>query len=403
MSKKPQTERVLVIDKDKSAQRELARYLEGRGFYVTCHDTLAGAQAMLAERPPDMIFADLTPQAISKLGRLSAVEEQRIPIIAYAEATTADDVISALRAGASDFITKPLGLKSNIDEVLGKLFEHVRVNRLNQVYRQELEVINADLREGIAELRADQSAGRKVQLKMLPEHNRKFGSLNLDYLIKPSLYLSGDFLDYFAIDDHRVLVYIADVSGHGASSAFVTVLLKNLTNRLQRNLRRGSSDEVLFPDQFLSRINKELLDTRLGKHLTSFVGIIDMRERLLHYVVGAHFPLPILASAERAEFLEGSGLPVGLFAEPQWEIIQVPLPDPFSLVLFSDGILEVIEAKTLDEKERFLLELVSSGRQTIASLSAALGLDEISELPDDIAIVTVTDGAAERPEAPRGC
>lgn len=403
MSMKPQTERVLIIDKDKLTQRELARYLEGRGFYVTCHEDLAGAQAALAKRAPDLIFADLPPQGISKLNRLNGVEEQRVPIIAYARADTAEDVISALRAGASDFITKPLGDKSNIDEVLGKLFEHVRVNRLNQVYRQELEVINADLREGIAELRADQRAGRKVQLKMLPEHNRQFGPLSLDYLIKPSLYLSGDFLDYFAIDDHRLLVYIADVSGHGASSAFVTVLLKNLTNRLQRNLKRGSSDDVLFPDQFLSRINKELLDTRLGKHLTSFVGIIDTRDRQLHYVVGAHFPLPILASNEGAVFLKGSGLPVGLFEEPQWEILQLSLPDPFSLVLFSDGILEVIDAKSLDEKERILLELVSSGVQTIASLSAALGLDEISELPDDIAIVTVTDGAAEPPGAPRGC
>lgn len=392
---KPQTERVLIIDSDKAARGELDRYLQGRGFYVSGFADLPAAQALLAERPPDVIFADLPPQAIRTLSGVEAVEERRIPIIAYSAAVTSEEVIDALRAGASDFVAKPLSNKSGVDEVLSKLFEHVRVSRLNHVYRQELEDINTDLREGIAELRADQSAGRKVQLKMLPEHERQFGDLRLDYLIKPSLYLSGDFLDYFRIDEHRVLVYIADVSGHGASSAFVTVLLKNLTSRLQRNLKRGSSNEVLFPDRFLRRINKELLDTRLGKHLTSFVGIIDTRERKLDYVVGAHFPMPILASADHAEFLEGSGLPVGLFEKPEWEIFSVPLPQPFNLVLFSDGILEVIDARGLDEKENRLLELVSEGRQTIASLSAALGLDDITELPDDIAIVTVTDGAAE--------
>lgn len=396
---KPQTEHVLIIDQDKTARRELDRYLEGRGFYVSCFNDLPAAQALLAERPPDVIFADLPPQAISRLSGLGKVEEQRIPIIAYSQVSTAAEVIDALRAGAADFIAKPLLDKNSIDDVMGKLFEQIRVSRLNQVYRQELEDINTDLREGIAELRADQRAGRKVQLKMLPEHRRRFGDLQLDYLIKPSLYLSGDFLDYFRIDEHRVLVYIADVSGHGASSAFVTVLLKNLTSRLQRNLKRGSSHEVLYPDQFLRRINKELMDTHLGKHLTSFVGIIDTRQRQLDYVVGAHFPMPILASANHAEFLEGSGLPVGLFEKPEWETYQVALPEPFSLVLFSDGILEVIDAKGLDEKENRLLELVSEGRQTIASLSAALGLDEISELPDDIAIVTVTDGASESGEA----
>ena len=64
---------------------------------------------------------------------------------------------------------------------------------------------------------------------------------------------------------------------------------------------------------------------------------------------------------------------------------------PFHLLLFSDGILEVIKAKSLDVKEKTLLELVSGGRHTIAALSEALNLDEMTELPDDIAIVSVTD------------
>lgn len=69
----------------------------------------------------------------------------------------------------------------------------------------------------------------------------------------------------------------------------------------------------------------------------------------------------------------------------------MPLDKPFHLILFSDGILEVIRQKSLDEKEQRLLELVSGGRHTVASLSEALNLDEITELPDDIGIVTVTD------------
>ncbi|MEE3169820.1 MAG: PP2C family protein-serine/threonine phosphatase, partial [Pseudomonadota bacterium] len=198
--------------------------------------------------------------------------------------------------------------------------------------------------------------------------------------------------DYFRISEDQVLVYIADVSGHGASSAFVTVLLKNLTNRLQRNLRRHSSDDILYPDRFLERINSELLDTGLGKHVTVFVGIISVKERTLKYAVGAHFPMPILSfEGGETRFLEGSGLPVGLFETPKWEVYEVPLAQPFRLTLFSDGILEVISAKSLDEKESTLLELVSGGRHTIASLSEALNLDAITELPDDIAIVSVTD------------
>jgi len=71
------------------------------------------------------------------------------------------------------------------------------------------------------------------------------------------------------------------------------------------------------------------------------------------------------------------------------------------LLMFSDGILEVIPAKSLDEKERTLLELVSGGSHTIDSLSEALNLDEMTELPDDIAMVSVTDtsGDSESPSS----
>ncbi len=387
------TERILIIDADEQARTDLARYLEARGFYVSGYAGLSSAKTLFDENIPDVIFADLPPEAIKDLARRLEEAETLTPIVCCSDSESSADVVRALRAGAADFVLKPCNDdKGALDDVIEKLFDRVRVNRLNQLYRQELEEANRDLRNGISELRADQRAGRKVQLRMLPEREQDLAGLHVDHLIKPSLYLSGDFLDYFRISEDQVLVYIADVSGHGASSAFVTVLLKNLTNRLQRNLRRHSSDDILYPDRFLERINSELLDTGLGKHVTVFVGIISVKERTLKYAVGAHFPMPILSfEGGETRFLEGSGLPVGLFETPKWEVYEVPLAQPFRLTLFSDGILEVISAKSLDEKESTLLELVSGGRHTIASLSEALNLDAITELPDDIAIVSVTD------------
>ncbi len=387
------TERILIIDADETARTDLSRYLDARGFYVTGSASAASAKTLFDDNAPDVIFADLPPAAIKDLAGRLEESETFAPIVCCSTSESSADVVAALRAGAADFVLKPCcNDKGALDDVIEKLFDRVRVNRLNQLYRHELEEANRDLRNGISELRADQRAGRKVQLRMLPDRIQELAGLNVDHLIKPSLYLSGDFLDYFQLSQDKVLVYIADVSGHGASSAFVTVLLKNLTNRLQRNLRRHSSEDILYPERFLERINSELLDTGLGKHVTVFVGIISVTERTLTYAVGAHFPMPILSfEGGETAFLEGSGLPVGLFETPTWEVYKVSLDKPFRLTLFSDGILEVIEAKSLDEKERTLLELVSGGRHTIASLREALNLDEITELPDDIAIVSVTD------------
>jgi len=388
------TDHILIIDHDPTTRAELSGYLEARGFYVVACKDVASALSTLSKNPPDAVFADLRAPAIYELTHQGHIDDVSLPVIAFSRAESAEDVISALRAGAVDFVIKPLGNTDAIDDVLTKLFERLRLSNLNQLYRKELESTNVDLRAGIAELRADQNAGRKVQMKMLPEHDRHLGGFRMDHLIKPSLYLSGDFLDYVRLDDDRSLVYIADVSGHGASSAFVTVLLKNLTNRLQRNMRRGSSHDILSPSQFLTRVNNELKETQLGKHVTMFVALLDAKKRTLTYSVGAHFPLPILHSPEATHFLQGKGLPIGLFADPEWEVYECPLPEGFHLIMFSDGILEVINAKSVDQKEKRLLELVAGGRHTIGALSEALNLDQINELPDDIAIVTVTDEVA---------
>jgi len=387
------TERILIIDADEQARADLSRYLESKGFYVTGRPELSQPLLLSDDKPPDVIFADLPPEAIRQVSDELDSDGHFVPLVACTVSESSADVVNSLRAGATDVVIKPCQLdKSALDNVIEKLFDRVRINRLNQLYRKELEDTNRELRSGISELRADQNAGRKVQLKMLPDKDLSISGLQVDHMIKPSLYLSGDFLDYFKLNDDQVLVYIADVSGHGASSAFVTVLLKNLTNRLQRNLRRQSSDEILHPDLFLERINAELLDTGLGKHVTVFVGIITISERSLDYAVGAHFPMPIISFADgETRFLEGSGLPVGIFEEPEWEVYRIDLNRPFRLILFSDGILEVIPAKSLDEKEKTLLELVSGGSHTIASLSEALGLDKMTDLPDDIALVSVTD------------
>ncbi|MCP6134720.1 SpoIIE family protein phosphatase, partial [Klebsiella pneumoniae] len=78
-----------------------------------------------------------------------------------------------------------------------------------------------------------------VQMNMLPESPWTVGGFAFEHQIIPSLYLSGDFTDYFRVDERRIAFYLADVSGHGASSAFVTVLLKFMTTRLLFEFKRS--------------------------------------------------------------------------------------------------------------------------------------------------------------------
>ncbi len=120
-------------------------------------------------------------------------------------------------------------------------YEHLRtIHELNRSLEekvrdrtQALSDANLKLRSYISRLENDQEAGGKMQQKLLPDTQKTFGDCTFSSRIYTSMYLSGDFLDYFEIDTDRVGFYMADVSGHGISSAFITVLLKNFIDTEQ--------------------------------------------------------------------------------------------------------------------------------------------------------------------------
>lgn len=204
------------------------------------------------------------------------------------------------------------------------------------------------------------------------------------------LYLSGDFVDYFRVDERRIGFYLADVSGHGASSAFVTVLLKFMTTRLLYESRRSGTLREFKPSEVLDHINRGLINCKLGKHVTMLGGVIDESTNTLTYSVGGHLPLPVLYCDGQARYLEGRGLPVGLFEEATFEDRELQLPERFSLTLFSDGILDLLPGDTLKAKEAILPLMVGQAGGSLEGLRQVFGLANLGEMPDDIALLVLS-------------
>ena len=188
--------------------------------------------------------------------------------------------------------------------------------------------------------------------------------------------------------------YLADVSGHGASSAFVTVLLKFMTTRLLYESRRGGVLPEFKPSDVLAHINRGLLNCKLGKHVTMIGGVIDEQAGSLTYSIGGHLPLPVLFSAGESYYLQGRGLPVGLFAEATYQDHVMQIPESFSLTLLSDGILDLLPGDTLKEKETLLPQLVSSAGGTLDGLRRVFGLAKLGDMPDDIALLVMSRNLA---------
>jgi len=97
-----------------------------------------------------------------------------------------------------------------------------------------------------------------------------------------------------------------------------------------------------------------------------------------------------LSHKAETKYLEGTGMPLGIISEVEYYDYNLQLPESFSLCLFSDGILEVLPANGLLQQEDCLLSLVREGNATLDKLTNALQLNKLTEVPDDIAIMTIT-------------
>lgn len=346
---------------------------------------------------------DLPPDTALIVAHVRAVPSRewpalsrRLPTVVVTETRLDAELLKAVDAGLVDYIVEPLVHGDVLRRLIARALDHHRLAEEHARDRARLAELNENLETHLAMLRLDQQAGGHIQRKMLPPQPLAINGVRCDYSFSPSLYLSGDFLDFQRLDARYSVFYFADVSGHGASSAFVTVLLKYLSNRWL-NEWEGQVPETLA-SRWLAQLNTELLDTGIGKHATLFVGVIDHRDRRLHYSLGAQMPMPLLVGADGVGVLEGEGMPVGLFPQVSYPTYDIALPENFRLWLCSDGVLECLPGDTLDARLGELKRRVGECPD-VASLRASLAVErsvdddvtmEREELPDDLTIMILS-------------
>lgn len=387
---------LLIIDDDDEVRASLAAYLDDSGFRVLQAASGPEGLELFDREHPDLVICDLRMPQMDGLELIRLVSERQadLPVIVVSGAGVMNDAVEALRLGAADYLIKPLEDLAMLEHSVRRALDRSRLRLENRRYREQLEEANRDLQASLNLLQEDQNAGRQVQMNMLPAAAWVTDDFHFAHQIIPSLYLSGDFVDYFRVDERRIVFYLADVSGHGASSAFVTVLLKFMTTRLLYESRRHGVLREFKPSEVLGHINRGLLNCRLGKHVTMLGGVIDQEHNRLHYCIGGHLPLPGLYRDGKAEYLQGRGLPVGLFQEAEYQDYELELPESFSLTLLSDGVLDLLPGATLKDKEAALPGLVEQAAGSLDGLRQVLGLAELAEMPDDIALLVLSRNLA---------
>lgn len=383
------TPTLLVIDDEMLLRESISAYLEDSGFSVVAADGGKEGLRLFQEISPAIVLTDLRMPDVDGLEVLKQVADQSpdTPVIVVSGAGDMRDVVEAMRLGAADYITKPLIDMEVLVHSVTKSLEQQLLRDENKRYREELEKANHELSRQLGLLKQDHRAGREAQQRLMPDSPALYNGFHIAHEVAASLFLSGDLVSHSLHQRRFLEVTLLDVSGHGAASAFVTLLLRHWIEANIKHIETLGPEGVL--QQLCNVLNEQLRDLGLDKHATGFLGIVDTETHQCFFVVAGHLPLPLHVRRGEGEWLDNSGPPLGLMPNIDWRVQQVELAIGDRLCVCSDGILEVLEG-TVPERESLLKQMIcdddnSSLMDWIRSSEDAA----TQELPDDISVLVM--------------
>ncbi|PYR37847.1 MAG: hypothetical protein DMF90_05450 [Acidobacteria bacterium] len=185
----------------------------------------------------------------------------------------------------------------------------------------------------------------EIQMSLLPSAPLNLAGISVSALCVPAREVGGDYYDFLVLDNERLGVLIADVSGKGMSAALYMAELKGLMLSLSRI--HTSPRELLIE---ANRIIAAHLDAR--SFITMTYAVVDLRARTMTYARAGHTPLMYQRAADDGprgvQTAAPEGMVLGLKLD-RGEIFErllreetVAIRDGDLYVFFTDGITEAM-------------------------------------------------------------
>jgi phosphoserine phosphatase RsbU/P len=269
--------------------------------------------------------------------------------------------------------------------------------------QQQLELYAAQLRQKNAEMEADLRMARDLQYAFLPSsypvvqtaEPGRAGRLEFAHVYHPSGMVGGDFFDILPVSDTRVLIFMADVMGHGARASLVVATLRGLLEQIAK--------ETQDPGVFMTRLNaaysKIFSSTSELMFATACCVEFDLATGQIRHANAGH-PLPMViradGSVQAAELAEEAlGPALGLFGDAQYVHVVADLQPGMRVVFYTDGLTEARNGDQAEYEETGLIRSLQTHRtKAMPAMLDALVRDvvEFTGTPvfeDDVCILAV--------------
>ena len=260
-----------------------------------------------------------------------------------------------------------------------------------------------------ARLEHELDLARDVQESLFPAEIPALPGIHVAALNQPARIVSGDLYDVIGVDDHRMVVVCADVSGKGFAAALLAAQVQSYFRAMVQAIsvvRSALESASVAVDVFRSLGSLPLQVVRLlnttacrhmnlpGRYATLFFAEVDARSGSVHYVNAGHNPPLLLASGVVLELLSAGGPPVGLLADASYDLGTVTVPAGGTLLMYTDGVTEARDRHDEEFGLPRLIDLCRSATPDVTLLLARI-LEAVGtwsdglEPADDITLVAV--------------
>lgn len=190
-------------------------------------------------------------------------------------------------------------------------------------------------------LERDVALARHIQVGLLPDAMPEIEGWELFANNTPSRGVSGDFYKIEVIDDGSCSIFVADVSGKGIAASLLTASLEALA--------AGPIHDGVEPETICRQVSHLLFErTPPEKFATGFLTTIDPATGVVRFCNAGHNPGIVLRAGGRVEWMESTGIPLGILPGANYDAKEITLEKGDTVVLYTDGLTE---AENPDEEE----------------------------------------------------
>jgi serine phosphatase RsbU (regulator of sigma subunit) len=234
---------------------------------------------------------------------------------------------------------------------------------------------------------------RQIQSSILPREVPRVTGLDIAAQYVPMTAVAGDFYDFLVVDDRRVGVLVADVTGHGVPAALIASMLKTAL----------AAQSAFAPDpaQVLAGLNRAFCGKFEEHFVTAGYLFVDADKQILRYA-GAGHPPPVLGATDGKQTtfreVDNNGLFLGLSEDAKYTSLELPFRPGDRCLLYTDGMVEAKNGAQEEFGSTRLLRFLEAQSHLAAAPLVSASLAELTRWSgkggtaareDDITLIAV--------------